>query len=1358
MEASSAVANAKTPRRRGRPRKIPEKKVLSPPPSQSPKERRTPEKTLELSRKELEESGQILFEAIRAPNSSVETVTSDWIEAYESDNQTALLVLINFIIRASGCPNSISREAMEDEDSIVDNLRQLQEAFQKESISEYPLVSKSKELKKFRKNLVEFFTRLFRQIKHSILYDEIFCETIAAWVIAMSSSVFRPFRHTATTITHAIVTQLCDVAQEIHSEINVANRQINSEQKSKGSRNAKKERLSSLQAKIGELTAKKQILNAYIQEYFDCVFVHRYRDVEAILRAECIKELGHWVSKYDDFFLEDQYLRYLGWQLSDKSSIVRAESIKSLSRIYSKDSFRGSLRHFTERFKGRILEMALKESDISVRIPTIHLLAQISQMQLLEESDEYKDKLSLCIYSDNPKVRKAVTPFIRDILKEDYIEKMEEEVKLFFSENGNKRKRQHGVNGTTNNQGEKAQWVTFKSLAKFLVKSNRAIKSQGMATLDETQMDIDIPDESEESDPDVALAQKIGGGKKNRIGLAIQELFNELRELQDWKVLADYLTKDHSFKSAVGPTISLSSSSGSDDNDSGHIVEECYRLKEQEESVLVEVLVASMNFSFVEPTKAKDKKDLEQRQDEIRSEISRTMAKHLPRLLTKYAPDAGRIAEVLQIPILMNLNVYQDLRMTKAYETLVEDIKELFLKHTHPLVLAHAAESLRHMTQSKNLASVTETKLSELQEEVIKTFRKECQDKELSTAHLGRDEVHSLGTSINRLEQLISVVNMLQFVEERDENNQDVASCIAALAQRGMLAHQQEEKIIVSAANFLWYYIMWKVDDISEKEDENQDADPETVAKFMARRDKIVDILSSLVTFEPAISNVRKTAFKILGNIYWLFSSDIFYSPSCPNVSKLRLPCPSSLQAQFASFVEGEIKRLKQDLDEALKKFEDEIQNDMNEDDEDDEETTRNKHRKFHDLDVILTAEQKYEFLEIIGTILRGTRGGFFDIKLSASVIAQFGKFGNDVDDVIKRVIQEFKEWKLETDPRTFCQIFSESLEKSFGLYEEIIEEREEEGEKEIPSNIMESSAALARLFANALHLRETQLMQPRKDADHIVEMHIRGIEHAIELMAGYQVTKQKAAVRYWIKFFKPLTVLLGGISVNDAMTIDAKLQEVLRSNNIRVPPYDQDWEAYYSYVQKLDKILVKFGVKTPEPPHSDSTKKLNGNATRRKRRLVTKRNAKDIINEDSDVENQERDEDKQNGSNDEQSFGSPKVSNRRINHRRRTTSEAIDSDKFAASNLKIGPTLKRSAPKDDEIGASKNSQKRRKSSRKKQKSPEVVIEEPSNKNKNNNNNTAHENGDSDSAESFQSLSDVRITRSGRRSQRILRR
>ena len=64
----------------------------------------------------------------------------------------------------------------------------------------------------------------------------------------------------------------------------------------------------------------------YIPDFFclcACsVFVHRCRDVEAIIRTECIKHLGEWMEQYPSYFLDNNYLRYIGWLLNDKVKLT----------------------------------------------------------------------------------------------------------------------------------------------------------------------------------------------------------------------------------------------------------------------------------------------------------------------------------------------------------------------------------------------------------------------------------------------------------------------------------------------------------------------------------------------------------------------------------------------------------------------------------------------------------------------------------------------------------------------------------------------------------------------------------------------------------------------------------------------------------------------------------------------------------------------------------------------------------------------------------------------------------------------------------------------------------------------------
>lgn len=50
------------------------------------------------------------------------------------------------------------------------------------------------------------------------------------------------------------------------------------------------------------------------------VFMHRYRDVDEFVRANCVEALGSWILEYPSMFLKDLYTKYLGWMLNDTVS------------------------------------------------------------------------------------------------------------------------------------------------------------------------------------------------------------------------------------------------------------------------------------------------------------------------------------------------------------------------------------------------------------------------------------------------------------------------------------------------------------------------------------------------------------------------------------------------------------------------------------------------------------------------------------------------------------------------------------------------------------------------------------------------------------------------------------------------------------------------------------------------------------------------------------------------------------------------------------------------------------------------------------------------------------------------------
>lgn len=53
-----------------------------------------------------------------------------------------------------------------------------------------------------------------------------------------------------------------------------------------------------------------------------CVILLSLRDAIAEIRAICIEEIGVWMKLYSDAFLNDSYLKYVGWTLHDRVSYI----------------------------------------------------------------------------------------------------------------------------------------------------------------------------------------------------------------------------------------------------------------------------------------------------------------------------------------------------------------------------------------------------------------------------------------------------------------------------------------------------------------------------------------------------------------------------------------------------------------------------------------------------------------------------------------------------------------------------------------------------------------------------------------------------------------------------------------------------------------------------------------------------------------------------------------------------------------------------------------------------------------------------------------------------------------------------
>lgn len=78
----------------------------------------------------------------------------------------------------------------------------------------------------------------------------------------------------------------------------------------------------SLQVSINDSFAEVEVqvntINTVIEDIFESIFALRYRDVVSDIRVICVRELTQWLILYPEFYLKNEYLKYIGWLLNDR--------------------------------------------------------------------------------------------------------------------------------------------------------------------------------------------------------------------------------------------------------------------------------------------------------------------------------------------------------------------------------------------------------------------------------------------------------------------------------------------------------------------------------------------------------------------------------------------------------------------------------------------------------------------------------------------------------------------------------------------------------------------------------------------------------------------------------------------------------------------------------------------------------------------------------------------------------------------------------------------------------------------------------------------------------------------------------
>ena len=865
-------------------------------------------------------------------DNSTDDIAANWIENYRVHNANAMCDLINMVLECTDCGSNVSQvdvHDIEDPDNAPNRLTDLQDEYQSKGIHEYPLIAKRKE-KSFSRATMEDFVESLIQTAHAsgILHeDDVFIENIMVWVTAMSSSTIRPFRHTATVVLIAIATAMCNILREIANNTATTTRQKEGEEKRK---TVNKGRVTALKAKLEENETKRQNTQGWLQDIFDTVFVHRYRDVDPRIRVDCTAALGTWILTCPDYFFEGSYLRYLGWLLSDHQSVVRLEVIKQLLKLYQDSENLGRLRAFTERFRPRMVEVAAQDAEPNIRALGVELLDAIREMGLLEPDDI--DSIGRLIFDSEAKVRKALAPFFAANVNDSY--------EAVVDELGG----EEGLEDTIGEETEEdydsphKSWLKFKCIAE-LIES------------------YDIEDSQDGTPAPGVESVMHWGNQETRHTMAAQVVYEGIEEVKDWEMLGGYLLYDISSAPARKAK-----------KDPLEAFKQRCALTEKQERLLLEVLNVAANSRLTEAknqqTDKRGKRTKAQLEEsrQIQESTALHLAQFLPRLLRKFGANPAAASAVLRLGRVLDLKVFQELRSDSTeFDALLDDINKQFLGNADRGVLAEASSALLHASANEDLEEVTELKRQELWDKTTSALRQNVKAKV--------PQMKTIANTAHRILRLANISDPTEaFLKEprttpksKDPSPRKVIDILIELInQYASVEDTDADAIIVNAANALLSYYMWTARTIQVNIEKG-----EGLVEVSSRMETI-SALTNLIDQREKLDMARLSAINTLLEIHTLFA--IFRHPETENeeistaASNLIEEIPSqSQELMLSSFVAAEryyARKIHRTLEEAA---DDELPDEPESDPEgeSDEDEDEDESEKLHRRQEILLAEKR---------------------------------------------------------------------------------------------------------------------------------------------------------------------------------------------------------------------------------------------------------------------------------------------------------------------------------------------------------------------------------------------------------------
>lgn len=257
---------------------------------------------------------------------------------------------------------------------------------------------------------------------------------------------------------------------------------------------------------------------------------------------------------------------------------------------------------------------------------------------------------------------------------------------------------------------------------------------------------------------------------------------------------------------------------------------------------------------------------------------------------------------------------------------------------------------------------------------------------------------------------------------------------------------------MISALSIAFLWISWVCRGIATKNGPDADWTEQDASDILEKQGSLLRVASELTVKDVSDvdTRVRRRAFQIIGDIYWLFGGDMFHVTKGANRHLLYLACPEATQVACEDFVRSEIDLWVEKVQEKMATLQEARKSlaarnkqagaaDEEEDADDEDEDNLADILEDEKLAAVqVEQEEKHEMFGTVFSFMRQIILKDFSMEHATTVLAQFGRFGVEFDEGVKRVVTAIKaqtstgmsKQMRAQKAETFMSVCLESLKK----------------------------------------------------------------------------------------------------------------------------------------------------------------------------------------------------------------------------------------------------------------------------------------------------------------------------------------